>query len=145
MNLAVNARDAMPGDGTLRLETDNLTVDDLYAGSRGIPAGQYVRLRVSDTGAGMMPDVAERAFEPFYTTRNPSEAQGLGLTTVYAIITNLGGHVGIYSEPGHGTTVTALLPAIPDQRQTAVPNDTAPPERWALADHVAETPVAVDR
>jgi two-component system cell cycle sensor histidine kinase/response regulator CckA len=126
MNLAINARDAMSGDGTLRLETDNLTVDELYADSRGISTGQYVRLRVSDTGVGMTPDVAERAFEPFYTTRSLSEAQGLGLTTVYAIVTNAGGHVAIHSEPGHGTTVTVLLPAL-DKTQAPAATETAPP------------------
>jgi len=143
MNLAVNARDAMPGEGTLRLETDNITVDELYAASRGLSPGQYVRVQVSDTGTGMPTDVAERAFEPFYTTRNPSEAQGLGLTTVYAIITNAGGHVAIYSEPGHGTTVTTLLPAIPDPTQPAAPNDTAPPESTAV-DPTRYTVLVVD-
>jgi PAS domain S-box-containing protein len=143
MNLAVNARDAIPGEGTLRLETDNITVDEIYAGSRGISPGQYARIQVTDTGTGMPPQVAERAFEPFYTTRNPSEAQGLGLTTVYAIITNLGGHVAIYSEPGHGTTVTTLLPAIPDPDQPAVPNDTAPPEPIAV-DPTRHTVLVVD-
>ncbi|MEV4281361.1 PAS domain-containing hybrid sensor histidine kinase/response regulator [Actinoplanes xinjiangensis] len=126
MNLAINARDAMSGDGTLRVETDNLTVDELYADSRGISTGQYVRLRVSDTGAGMTPDVAERAFEPFYTTRSLSEAQGLGLTTVYAIVTTAGGHVAIHSGPGHGTTVTVLLPAL-DRTQAPAATETAPP------------------
>jgi len=117
----------MPGDGTLRVETDNLAVDELYAASRGIPAGQYVRLRVSDTGRGMAPEVAERAFEPFYTTKSLSEAQGLGLTTIYAIVTNAGGYVALYSEPGHGTTVTTLLPAIDEPQKTAA-TETAPPE-----------------
>ncbi|MEU7907349.1 PAS domain S-box protein [Actinoplanes sp. NPDC049118] len=144
MNLAINARDAMPGDGTLRLETDNLAVDELYAAGRGIPAGPYVRLRVSDTGVGMAPDIAERAFEPFYTTRNLSEAQGLGLTTVYAIVTSAGGHVAIYSEPGNGTTVTALLPAIHKPDEPATSTESAPPDPTPPGDPAGYTLLVVD-
>jgi PAS domain S-box-containing protein len=125
MNLAVNARDAMPDGGTLRLETANVDVDELYATGRGISPGRYVRMRVSDTGPGMEPEVAERAFEPFFTTRKLGDAKGLGLTTVYTIVSNAGGHVGIYSEQGHGTTVAVLLPAIVDGPEETAPG-TAP-------------------
>jgi hypothetical protein len=112
VNLAVNARDAMPTGGTLSIDTENIEVDEDYAAQRpGIAAGRHVRLRVSDTGEGMDPEVIGRAFEPFFTTKPKGEGSGLGLATVYGIITQAGGHAQIYSEPGLGTTFTALLPA----------------------------------
>ncbi len=127
LNLAVNARDAMPGGGTLSIETDNLHVDDDYASGRhGLKAGRYVRLRISDTGTGMPRDVLERVFEPFFTTKPKGEGTGLGLTTVYGIITQAEGHAQIYSEPGLGTTFTVLLPAT-DQR--AKPAEAPRPRR----------------
>ncbi|MEV4278600.1 hybrid sensor histidine kinase/response regulator [Actinoplanes xinjiangensis] len=112
LNLAVNARDAMPGGGTLSIDTSNaeLTDDDTTSGI--LRPGRYVRLRVSDTGTGMPPDVIERAFEPFYTTKPKGSATGLGLATVYGIATAAGGDVRLYSEAGIGTTVTILLPAV---------------------------------
>src|SRR6266542_673144 len=109
VNLAVNARDAMPGGGKLAIDTGNLTVDDTYAASRpGLTPGRYARLRVSDTGAGMDRHVLAHVFEPFYTTKPAGQGTGLGLATVYGIITGAGGHAQIYSEPGLGTTLTAL-------------------------------------
>jgi signal transduction histidine kinase/ActR/RegA family two-component response regulator len=112
VNLAVNARDAMPQGGTLTLDTENVAADDAYAAARpGLAPGRYVRLRVSDTGTGMAPDVAARAFEPFFTTKPKGEGTGLGLATIYGIVTGAGGNVQIYSEPGLGTTFTVLLPA----------------------------------
>jgi PAS domain S-box-containing protein len=112
VNLAVNARDAMPEGGTLGLETDNVYADQDYATSRpGLAIGRYVRLRVSDTGTGMPRDVVARAFEPFFTTKPKGEGTGLGLATIYGIVTGAGGHAHIYSEPGIGTTFTVLLPA----------------------------------
>ncbi len=112
VNLAVNARDAMAAGGRLTIDTGNMLIDPEYAVQRpGIKAGSHVRLRVSDTGAGMPREVIERAFEPFYTTKPKGEGAGLGLATVYGIITQADGHVQIYSEPGVGTTITALLPA----------------------------------
>jgi PAS domain S-box-containing protein len=110
-NLAVNARDAMPTGGRLTIETTSVEVDQAYAAGRAnLSAGRYVALKVSDNGTGMPSDVADRAFEPFYTTKPKGEGSGLGLATVYGIIAQAGGNVRIYSEPGLGTTVTMLLP-----------------------------------
>ena len=121
VNLAVNARDAMPGGGQLSIETSALTVDADYTVTRPhLRTGHYVRLRVSDTGTGMPPEVIERAFEPFYTTKGPGKGTGLGLATVYGIITAAGGDLSIYSEAGLGTTFTILLPvtdAPPDENE----------------------------
>ncbi len=112
VNLAVNARDAMPGGGRLTIETRNVTVDDGYAATTpGATPGDHVQLRVSDTGTGMDVDVQQRAFEPFFTTKPKGEGSGLGLATVYGIITQSGGVAHIYSEPGLGMAFTALLPA----------------------------------
>ena len=111
VNLAVNARNAMPGGGTLIIETSNLTVDaDSIAGGSAAPHGQNVRLRVSDTGTGMSSEVIEHAFEPFYTTKEDGTGTGLGLATVYGIVAQAGGHVHIYSEVGVGTTFSITLP-----------------------------------
>jgi PAS domain S-box-containing protein len=108
VNLAVNARDAMPGGGSITFSTDNVTIADPTA---NLPPGRYVRVRVADTGAGMPPDVVARAFEPFFTTKPKGEGTGLGLATVYGIVTESGGEVQISSEPGQGTCFIVLLPA----------------------------------
>jgi CheY-like chemotaxis protein len=112
VNLAVNARDAMPDGGTLSIDTTNaeLDADDVTANT--VEPGRYVRLRVSDTGCGMPPEVIERAFEPFYTTKPQGSGTGLGLATVYGIATAAGGDVHLYSEAGIGTTMTIVLPAV---------------------------------
>jgi PAS domain S-box-containing protein len=111
VNLAVNARDAMPDGGMLRIDTADVEVDDEYAYLRPeLAAGPYVRLRVSDSGVGMTREVLERVFDPFFTTKPPGQGTGLGLATVYGIVQQAEGHVQIYSEPGIGTTITALLP-----------------------------------
>ncbi len=124
MNLAVNARDAMPGGGELKIETAPFDVDEDYARIRAINPGTYVRLSVSDTGTGMSEDVAARAFEPFFTTKPTGAGTGLGLATVYGIVAQAGGDVAICSEPGLGTTVRVNLPATSDA--TARPRDAKP-------------------
>ncbi len=112
VNFAVNARDAMPAGGMLTIDTQNVEADDTFAQRHpGLEPGRYVRVRVSDTGDGMSEDVRQRAFEPFYTTKPGGEGTGLGLATVYGIISQAGGSVQIYSEPGMGTTISTLLPA----------------------------------
>jgi len=112
VNLAVNARDAMPRGGTLSIDTQNAVADDAYVSRYpGLEPGRYVRLRVSDTGTGMDLATLSRAVEPFFTTKPKGEGSGLGLATVYGIVMQARGHVHIYSEPDIGTTITALLPA----------------------------------
>jgi CheY-like chemotaxis protein len=124
VNLAVNARDAMPRGGKLVIQTTSTDIDQIAAaGHAGLPPGRYVAMKVSDTGTGIPRDVMERVFEPFFSTKPKGEGTGLGLATVYGIITQAGGHVRIYSEPGIGTTLTALLP-VTEQAPTAA---TAPP------------------
>jgi PAS domain S-box-containing protein len=110
VNLAVNARDAMPGGGRLHIETANLEISDDPDGS-GLPPGRHVRLTVTDSGVGMAPNVLHRAFEPFFTTKPKGEGSGLGLATVYGIITQAGGRADMRSEPELGTAFTAVLPA----------------------------------
>jgi nitrogen-specific signal transduction histidine kinase len=140
VNLAVNARDAMPRGGTLTIETRGLAVDrDYTAGRPHLRTGRYVRLRVSDTGTGMPPEVIERAFEPFYTTKPAGKGTGLGLATVYGIITAAGGDLSIYSEPGLGTTFTILMPTT--DAQPAEAEEAAEPPR---SDYRPGTVLAVE-
>ena len=112
VNLAVNARDAMPSGGRLLIETSTVDVDDGHAVTHPeLPPGRYVRLRVSDTGTGMDAAARDHAFEPFFTTKQRGSGTGLGLATVYGIVTRAGGTIHIYSEPGLGTSITVLFPA----------------------------------
>jgi PAS domain S-box-containing protein len=112
INLALNARDAMEGRGRLRVETDNVVLDRLYTRQfEDLTPGSYVMIAVSDSGAGMAPDVLERAVEPFFSTKETGQGGGLGLSMVYGFTKQSGGQVRIYSEPGEGTTVRLYLPA----------------------------------
>ena len=110
INLAVNARDAMPDGGKMTIETSNAYLDDVYCREQAdVRPGQYVLIPVSDTGAGMSKEVIDRAFEPFFTTKASGQGTGLGLSQVYGFAKQLGGHVKIYSELGEGTTVKMYL------------------------------------
>jgi signal transduction histidine kinase len=144
MNLAVNARDAMPGGGRLTLATANVHLDDEGARRLGLQPDRHVQLTVSDTGCGMDAETRERAFEPFFTTKGAGEGTGLGLATVYGIVRQSGGAVTLDSEPGRGTRVTVYLPRV-DKRPEPAPSarDTSQAPRGGETILLAEDDDAV--
>jgi PAS domain S-box-containing protein len=122
LNLSINGRDAMPDGGLLSILTRNVELDDTCSGQLpGLQPGRYVRMLVTDSGGGMEQSVAERAFEPFFTTKSTGQGTGLGLATVYGIVTAAGGHVELQSEPGRGTAVGVWLPASDAPAEPAAP------------------------
>ncbi|SIT41220.1 PAS/PAC sensor hybrid histidine kinase (fragment) [Paraburkholderia piptadeniae] len=111
LNLSINARDAMPQGGKLTLEASNAMLDDDYTHSlEDVPSGQYVMVAVTDTGTGMTPAVMQKAFDPFFTTKREGEGSGLGLSMAYGYVKQSGGHIRLYSEVNHGTTVKMYFP-----------------------------------
>ncbi len=140
LNLALNARDAMPTGGALTFQTNNTTVGANFRTATGepIPEGEYVVLMVEDTGSGIPPEIQSKLFEPFFTTKQPGRGTGLGLSTVYGIVKQSGGYIWVYSEVGRGTSFKILLPrytgadAAPAQPSSRTSDERAP----AVAAHV---------
>ncbi len=151
LNLAINARDAMDGQGRLTIETGNAMLDDAYAlAHEDVKPGQYVMVAVTDTGTGIDPSILERVIEPFFSTKGEGKGSGLGLSMVYGFVKQSGGHLKIYSELGHGTTIRIYLPrvhqvedALEDVRNAPVTGGTETILVVEDDDDVRETSVAL--
>lgn len=139
LNLAINARDAMEGNGKLTIEVGNAYLDDTYAYSHPeVEPGQYVMIAVTDTGSGMTPDVMNKAYEPFFSTKPEGKGSGLGLSMVYGFVKQSGGHIKLYSEQGHGTTVKLYLPRTLESEVQPVMAEVSPAEGGTEVVLVAE-------
>ncbi len=148
LNLAVNARDAMPKGGKLLIETGVFDFDELFAREHpSMGSGRYVMLAISDNGVGMDDATKSRIFEPFFTTKEIGKGTGLGLATVYGIVKQIGGHIWVYSEPGHGSTFKIYLPSAEKKIETGTGKDeeALPARREGVTILVAEDDVTMRR
>ncbi|MEZ0170756.1 PAS domain S-box protein [Microvirga sp. TS319] len=150
LNLAINARDAMGGRGRLTIEAGNALLDDRYALQHDVGAGQYVLLAVTDTGSGIAPEILDRVFDPFFSTKPEGKGTGLGLSMVYGFVKQSGGHIKLYSEVGQGTTVKIYLPRVHGQEDVLTDLRTVPVQGGTETilvveddDEVRETAVAL--
>src|SRR5260370_10595914 len=144
LNLAINARDAMPDGGKLTIELSNASLDEAYAARQAdVAAGPYVMLAVTDTGTGMAPAVRARAFEPFFTTKPEGQGTGLGLPQVYGFVPQSDGHIRIYSQPGHGTARKIYLPRAAQAQEWAGAEPLRPVEGGTATILVVEDCAAV--